>query len=202
MTRETPPRKLTAAGLLAVLGLTALFLSRPAQAQKPVAPPAPTGRGVGDQPGQADQAKESQTLKEEIRQLRAQLDELRRQNDAVMDHLTYAPVMEVQQEDYARARAGFRTKLVRKGPAPQGWSPLEPPAGVTEVEYPSGELRLKAWVNRPPDEKRQHPAVLFLHGGFAFGKGDWDQTKPYRDAGFVVLAPMLRGENGQPGAFS
>src|SRR5262245_5792744 len=119
-----------------------------------------------------------------------------------MDHVTFAPVMEAQHEDYARARAGFQTKLVRKGPAPQGWSSLKPPDGVAEVEYTSGELRLKAWVNRPSDQKRGHPTVLFLHGGFAFGMGDWEQTKPYRDAGFVVLAPMLRGENGQAGAFS
>jgi dipeptidyl aminopeptidase/acylaminoacyl peptidase len=27
-------------------------------------------------------------------------------------------------------------------------------------------------------------------------------TKPYRDAGFVVLMPMLRGENGMPGNYS
>jgi formylglycine-generating enzyme required for sulfatase activity len=42
-----------------------------------------------------------------------------------------------------------------------------------------------------------------LHGGFAFDfPDDWDVTKPYRDAGFVVLALTLRGENGQPGYFS
>jgi dienelactone hydrolase len=27
-------------------------------------------------------------------------------------------------------------------------------------------------------------------------------SKPYRDAGFVVLTPLFRGENGQPGSFS
>jgi dienelactone hydrolase len=27
-------------------------------------------------------------------------------------------------------------------------------------------------------------------------------AQPYRDAGYVVLAPILRGENGQPGSFS
>jgi dipeptidyl aminopeptidase/acylaminoacyl peptidase len=119
-----------------------------------------------------------------------------------VNHLTFAPEVEVQHEDYAQARGQFQTKLVRKGPSPQPAPPVKPPAGVSEIEYPSGELRLKAWVNRPADENRPHPAVLFLHGGFAFGIGDWDQTKPYRDAGFVVLAPMLRGENGQPGAFT
>ena len=77
-----------------------------------------------------------------------------------------------------------------------------PPAGVTEVEYASGPLRLKAWVNRPPKDNPRRPAVVFVHGGFAFGTPDWEMARPYRDAGYVVLAPILRGENGQPGSFS
>lgn len=48
----------------------------------------------------------------------------------------------------------------------------------------------------------KHPAVLFVHGGFAMGLEDWDVSRPYRDAGYVVLTPLLRGENGQPGAYS
>jgi dipeptidyl aminopeptidase/acylaminoacyl peptidase len=44
--------------------------------------------------------------------------------------------------------------------------------------------------------------VLFLHGGFAFGEDDWEMTKQYRDAGFVVFAPMVRGENGLPGKYT
>jgi dipeptidyl aminopeptidase/acylaminoacyl peptidase len=56
---------------------------------------------------------------------------------------------------------------------------------------------------RPASEGNQKlPAVLFLHGGFAFEKDDWDVAKPYRDAGYVVMAPIVRAENGQPGAFS
>jgi dipeptidyl aminopeptidase/acylaminoacyl peptidase len=77
-----------------------------------------------------------------------------------------------------------------------------PPAGVTEVEYASGPLRLKAWVSHPPKDNPSQPAVLFVHGGFAFGPPDWEMAQPYRDAGYVVLAPILRGENGQPGSFS
>jgi len=113
-----------------------------------------------------------------------------------------APIVEVQQEDYAQARSRFHTKLLRKASAPQPWSPVKPPAGVTEVEYPSGDLRLKMWVNRPADANRKHPAVLFLHGGFAFDMDDWELSQPYRAAGFVVMTPMLRGENGQPGSFT
>jgi dienelactone hydrolase len=113
-----------------------------------------------------------------------------------------APVVEVQQEDFAEARSRFRTKLVRNGPAPQPWSPVQTPGGVTEVEYRSGALRLKAWVNRPEKENHKYPAVLFLHGGFAFDLDDWTVSQPFRDAGFVVLTPLLRAENGQPGSFT
>jgi formylglycine-generating enzyme required for sulfatase activity len=203
MMGNTTRRVMTAAGFFPVLCLAGLLLPLlPAQAPRPIAPPAPPEREDGDKREPTDPAKDIPKLKEEVRQLKAQLDELRSQNWAIVNHLTFAPEAEGPQEDYAQARGRFRTKLVRKGPSPQPGPPVKPPAGVSEVEYASGELRLKAWVNRPADEKRKYPAVLFLHGGFAFGMADWDQTKQYRDAGFVVLAPMLRGENGQPGAFS
>src|SRR5258707_13822768 len=98
----------------------------------------------------------------------------------------YAPEVTIQSEDYAKARARFRTKLLRKSPAPQNWTPLTPPAGVTQVEFPSGPLHLKAWVNRPAaDDHHTYPAVLFLHGGFAFDLGDWKASQPYRDAGYI-----------------
>jgi dienelactone hydrolase len=108
-----------------------------------------------------------------------------------------------QTEDYAEARAKFQTKLIRQGPAPQRQPRERPPPGVREIEYQSGGLRLKAWVDdAPPPGGARKPAVLFLHGGFAFGADDWDQARPFRDAGFVTMTPMLRGENGLPGAYS
>jgi dipeptidyl aminopeptidase/acylaminoacyl peptidase len=80
---------------------------------------------------------------------------------------------------------------------------VELPAGVSAVEFASGDLRLKAWVNSPvATDGVKRPAVVFLHGGFGFGKEDWDMAKPYRDAGYVVLAPMVRGENGQAGVYT
>jgi dienelactone hydrolase len=107
-----------------------------------------------------------------------------------------------QTQDYADARKTFKTKLTTDGPAPQGWVAEEPPAGVTEVTYKSGGLQLKAWVDRPPAGGPLKPAVLFLHGGFAFGADDWDQCKPFRDAGFVTMTPWLRGENGLQGSYT
>jgi dienelactone hydrolase len=107
-----------------------------------------------------------------------------------------------QTEDYAAARAKFQTRLVRRGPAPQEGEPEGPPAGVRQIEYVSDGLRLRAWVSGPPAGGGRQPAVLFLHGGFAFGEDDWDAAQPFRDAGFVVMTPTLRGENGQPGTYS
>jgi dipeptidyl aminopeptidase/acylaminoacyl peptidase len=202
MMRRIVPPLLPAVGFLIVLYLVASVSLQPSQAQKPITQPDPTKREDREQLKQNDPNKEIEKWKEEIRQLKAQVEELRSQNSAILNHLTFTPEAVVPPEDYAQARSRFQTKLVRKGPSPQRALPVKPPTGVTEIEYPSGELRLKAWVNRPKDEKSKYPAILFLHGGFAFGAGDWDQTKPYRDAGFVVLAPMLRGENGQAGAFS
>src|SRR5262249_7259161 len=107
-----------------------------------------------------------------------------------------------QTEDYAAARAHFQTRLVRQRPAPQEWEHERPPPGVGEIVYRSGSLALKAWVSSSQRLEGKKPAVLFLHGGFAFGADDWEQAEPFRTAGFVTMIPMLRGENGQPGSYS
>jgi dienelactone hydrolase len=108
-----------------------------------------------------------------------------------------------QTEDYPQARAAFKTRLVRQGPAPQPWDQLALPRRVTQMQYASGKLHLKAWVSSPlvAGGPRQ-PAVLFLHGGFAFDEEDWIMARPFRDAGYVVMTPMLRGENGLQGAYT
>ena len=107
----------------------------------------------------------------------------------------------VDQTPYLVRRAAFHTKLRRKGPASQGW-PKETPEGVHEVSYRSGGLRLKAWVHIPPaKESGGNRAVVYFHGGFALNAGDVVRCKPFMDAGFVVMMPTLRGENGNPGIF-
>jgi dienelactone hydrolase len=110
-----------------------------------------------------------------------------------------------QTQDYADARKGFQTTLTQKGESPQPWDPQTPPAGVQELQYQSGGLTLTAWVDGPakrPAGGPLKPAVLYLHSGFAFAKEDWEEAKPFRDAGFVTMVPILRGENGQPGNFT
>jgi dienelactone hydrolase len=110
--------------------------------------------------------------------------------------------VQIQKDDYAQVRKQFRTALTRTGPSPQTELLPRPPEWVEEVEYPSGALRLKAWVSGHQKTGAKLPAVIFLHGGFAFGLADWDMAVPYWAAGFVVMVPMLRGENGLPGTFT
>jgi acetyl esterase/lipase/transcription elongation factor Elf1 len=99
-------------------------------------------------------------------------------------------------------RTTFQTKLKTNGPAPQEFDPATPPRGVREVTYQSDDLELKAWYAVPPASgARRVLALVFFHGGFAFGPGDYDTVRLFLDAGFAVMTPMLRGENGNPGDF-
>lgn len=101
---------------------------------------------------------------------------------------------------YLQRRANFKTKLIKRGPAPKDFVAAKPPVGAHEIFYPSGKLKLKAWVQSPPVRRgAKLPAVVFFHGEFAFTANDFKNCKPFLDAGFVVMAPMLRGENGNPG---
>jgi dienelactone hydrolase len=43
--------------------------------------------------------------------------------------------------------------------------------------------------------------LIYFHGDFAFGPDDFEVVRPFVEAGFVVMTPMLRGENGNPGDF-
>jgi dipeptidyl aminopeptidase/acylaminoacyl peptidase len=106
--------------------------------------------------------------------------------------------------DLADYRAKYPTHLLQHGPPPAEWqdnTPLQLPEGVHEVTYKSDGLKLKAWLSDIPDDGKLHPAVVFCHGGFWFGNDDWAVLKPFLDAGFVVMAPRVRGENGNPGDF-
>lgn len=109
--------------------------------------------------------------------------------------------LRIASADFVEARASFRTRLLYHGPSPQPFDNQPPPAGVQEVDYTSGNLRLKAWVARPPGDSPA-PAVVFAHGGFAYGAEDFEMARPYLNAGFAVIAPMLRGENGLPGNYT
>ena len=113
------------------------------------------------------------------------------------------PEVVIQAEDYAEARQAFSTTLVKRGPSPQKPPALEASASADTVSFRSGLLTLHAWISHPATAAPGlRPAVLFLHGGFQFGPEDWEMTWPYRAAGFIVMVPMLRGEDNQAGDFT
>lgn len=105
--------------------------------------------------------------------------------------------------DYAIDRQSFHTHILKVGPAPDDGDPLnEPPDGAQVLPYRSGSLDLKAWRSEPVGKGGRRPALLFLHGGNGLGTGHWELTWPYLRAGYVVMVPAFRAENGQKGAFS
>jgi acetyl esterase/lipase len=108
-----------------------------------------------------------------------------------------------ENRSYLERLAAFHTHLSHAGPAPQDFQVESPPAGVQEVTYASGALKLKAWVAYPANAPvtKKVPAVAYFHGGFAFGAADFDDARPFLEAGFAVMCPTLRGENGNPGTF-
>jgi dipeptidyl aminopeptidase/acylaminoacyl peptidase len=104
--------------------------------------------------------------------------------------------------DLAAERAKHTTKLNRQTPSPQQAEPLgAAPTEARAVTFNSGSLKLKAWISDIPAGAKKQPAIVYCHGGFAFGEEDWEQAEPFRKAGYIVLMPMLRGENGNPGNF-
>jgi dipeptidyl aminopeptidase/acylaminoacyl peptidase len=117
--------------------------------------------------------------------------------------LTRSPSrLRIRTGDYSTDRSAFRTRLVVRGPAPQPHSMPSAPRGVREIDYPSGDLRLRAWIGLPPGAPERAPLVIFLHGGFAFSMEDYDMARPFLEAGYAVVMPSVRGENGQTGTFS
>jgi dipeptidyl aminopeptidase/acylaminoacyl peptidase len=99
----------------------------------------------------------------------------------------------------ADARRAHGVHLVTKGPAPQPFKRIAP-AGAERVAYLSGGRSLMAWVMTPATPGRR-PAVLFAHGGFALDDGDEIAPRAFLRAGYVVMLPTWRGENGNSGDF-
>src|SRR5262245_47290226 len=102
---------------------------------------------------------------------------------------------------FLERRAAFHTSLKAPGPSPQKWRNEPLPPGLKEVKYPSAGRDPKAWLFATEAGGEKRHALSYFHGGFAFGVSDFEEVRPFAAAGFVVMCPALRGENGNPGDF-
>lgn len=101
------------------------------------------------------------------------------------------------------ARQAFKTSMVKKQASPQPYRPLKAVGQTQLFKYSSGDLELTGLWERPKSDalktSQGYPVLLYLHGGYALGLGDVRDCQPFLDAGFAVVAPSYRGENGNPG---
>ena len=107
------------------------------------------------------------------------------------------------QEPFLARRSAHATQLRELGPSPGKFGEFAPPPGVMQIRFTSGELQLAAWYAIPLGSNAHQlaPALIYFHGDFAFGPDDFEAVRSFLDAGFTVMTPMLRGENGNPGDF-
>lgn len=78
------------------------------------------------------------------------------------------------------------------------------------VKFPSDVGDLEAWISKPADPSVKSPAMIWITGGFppgGIGESAWESApasndqsaKAYREQGFVMMYPTLRGCFGNPG---
>jgi len=121
--------------------------------------------------------------------------------------------IKIQQEralntDLLESRQGFTTNVVSKQsdnqPVPQ------PPEDLFDlVKYQSPIGKMSAYVSKPADPTKRHPAIIWKFGGFGNGIGEtaWqpqpksnDQSaSAFRNNDIVMMYPALRGGNDNPG---
>lgn len=100
---------------------------------------------------------------------------------------------------FVARKAAHTTRLRAEEPSAGRYDPDFVPDGATAVRYPSANGDLLAWQWLPADVDGPVPAIVYFHGAFALAPKDALAVRPFLDAGFAVLAPAWRGENGNPG---
>ena len=104
---------------------------------------------------------------------------------------------------YQESRKNFKTNLLVQGEAPQFYEEFDATLGsIKAISFESGNFKLKALLDTTNIESgKRKPVVIYLHGGFSLGYSDMGNCQPFIDAGYIVLAPTYRGENGNEGNF-
>lgn len=74
---------------------------------------------------------------------------------------------------------------------------------IERVTYRSDSLVVSAYAVAPARGARRHPGIVFVRGSWRVGDIGWQLAPMMRRLaarGFVVVAPMIRGSDGSPGA--
>lgn len=100
--------------------------------------------------------------------------------------------------DLVSEQRAHPTALLEPGPSPQPFGTGPNPDGLETVHYPSEGRNLKAWLHRGEPGA---PVLVYLHGGFSAEPEEAYACPQFAEAGYTVLAPTYRGENGNPGSF-
>lgn len=97
-------------------------------------------------------------------------------------------------------REAYPTRLTRHEPSTGKYEAYEPPAGARRVSFDSEAGSLWGWWALPePGGDAKPSVVVYFHGAFSLTPEDFANTLPFREAGYAVLTPTLRGENGNDG---
>lgn len=91
---------------------------------------------------------------------------------------------------WSQERERRPTRLLKRGPSPGSWKPLQVPEGVEEVRVPGPTGPLLAWFAAPPGAGKR-PGLVYFHGEFSFAGWDFKQVRPFYEAGFAVMTPTL-----------
>ena len=104
---------------------------------------------------------------------------------------------------YLQMLSERETNLTKKGAAPQEWRAFDKlKDGQKQISYESEGRQLKAIQIMPTNGETENlPVVIYLHEGFALDPEDIDVAMPFADAGYFVMLPSFRGENGNDGHF-
>lgn len=106
--------------------------------------------------------------------------------------------------DFIRFRQRLGTRLKSVGAAPDLYKDPAVGEGMRLARYPSEGGELKIWQLFPKHNQlwshEGYPTIIYIHDGTSFGDDELAQAQTFSDAGFMVLAPTFRGENGNPGA--
>lgn len=106
--------------------------------------------------------------------------------------------------DFVRIRRRVGTHLKQVGAAPDLYKDPATREGMRLSRYRSDGNELKVWHLLPRHNQlwsvEGYPTVVFVHDGTSFSEDELAQAHAFSDAGFVVIAPTFRGENGNPGS--